>query len=66
MKYIEVGSLIFDNPSLFFMFQSYVLNSYVKAKLRNIGRKKRKLQNEEESETSSSGVSFLMVVMDSW
>lgn len=32
------------------------MSSYVKAELRNIGRKKRKLQNEEESETSSSGV----------
>lgn len=32
------------------------MSSYVKAELRNIGRKKRKLENEEQSESSSSGV----------
>lgn len=37
-----------------------VMSSYVKAGLvRNIGRKKRKVENEDQSESSSSGVSFI-------
>lgn len=40
-----------------------VMSTFVKAELRNIGRKKRKHENEERCESSSSGVSSLMVVM---
>lgn len=40
------------------------MSSYVKAgSVRSIGRKKRKIENEEQSESSSSGVSFKMVFM---
>lgn len=51
---------LFDHwlPKLFFVCFR-VMSSYVKAgSVRSIGRKKRKVENEEQSESSSSEVSF--------
>lgn len=50
---------LFDHYLPKFLFCFRVMSSLVKAgSVRSIGRKKRKVENEEQSETSSSEVSF--------
>lgn len=55
---------LFDHYLPKFLFCFRVMSSFVKAgSVRSIVRKKRKVEKEEQSKSSSSGVSFKMVFM---
>lgn len=46
----------FEHNSMFILYFKRHMESFVKTELKTVGKKKRKLQNEEYSESSSSGV----------